>query len=299
MSIQEKEVAAALCPESMHRKDQKGLIDCMVDVTAMPGAYHKSDNVAENKLSQMDRVIEALPLIMASGMGHKCDLPEAQWKSERKAWLQIVKKGSELMSLIESIREAEGELFSQQETWIYSYLYQHHYPHKEIKEFQGSSLLIRVVADTYANYTTLLQTLAHQTTVHGFSGLAEKMVEYHAHKLLQIRLFSPDYLTFILRTYIHLQDAATPKFDDISMYCPLFQEVLDAKAATAPTDKISATNTSSRCSHCYSRDAHLKLSVGVGAKKCPFKSASLDRTAARKLAKDLLVAIKADATIDR
>jgi len=77
MSIQEKEVEAALCPEGMHCKDRKGLIDCMVDVTAMPGAYHKSDNAAENELSQMDRVIEALPLIVASGTGHKCALPEA------------------------------------------------------------------------------------------------------------------------------------------------------------------------------------------------------------------------------
>ena len=83
------------------------------------------------------------------------------------------------------------------------------------------------------------------------------------------------------------------------MYRLLFQEVLDAKAATAPTDKISATNALSRCSHCYSRAAHLKLSVGIGAEKCPFKAAGLDRTAARKAAKDLLVAIKADAGIDK
>ena len=73
---QEKQNQTAPCPKGMHHLDCNGTFDSMVVVMAMSGVYHRSHNVVEHEQSQMNKVVEALTLIVASGMEHKCVLSE-------------------------------------------------------------------------------------------------------------------------------------------------------------------------------------------------------------------------------
>eukprot|EP00956_Cyclotella_meneghiniana_P001832 scaffold2011_cov26-Cyclotella_meneghiniana.AAC.2 len=191
-----EEEALALCPPGMASKDRAGFASCLTDVAAMPGTYHRSSTMEK---TDMEAVMEGTVALVAQATGNSLILPDGQWKSQRKARLSAVKSSTDLLALWENLAEAESEIFAQQDDRIRSNLYDRHYSTSEIDQFLASGLFIRVITDTYNNYRSLLQTLLSHTNVHGFSGLASELLKYHGKKLLQLRLFSPSYFSFLLR----------------------------------------------------------------------------------------------------
>jgi hypothetical protein len=129
------------------------------------------------------------------------------------------------------------------------------------------------------------------------------MLSHHATKMLQIRIYSPDYITFLLRIYAYLRDACASKFDDISMYRPMLQDLMDkANAGGAGKDKDNGTRnrdpSNTACSHCKSRALHEKLGIPLGYNVCPFKSIKV-RPQARAAAAHLLAALEANPQVNR
>jgi hypothetical protein len=279
----------------MTRKDRAGFASCLTDVTAMPGTYHRSSAFEK---TDMEAMMEGTVALVAQATGNSLVLPDGQWKAERKARLSTIKSSADLLTLWESLIEAESEIFDQQDDRIRTYLYDRHYSALEIDQFLASGLFIRVIADTYNNYKSLLQTLLSHTNVHGFNGLAAELLKYHGNKLLQIRLYSPSYLVFLMRQYVYMQDAAATKFSHVNIIAPLVQELFDR--APAPNDagqggKNGNGGEANKCSWCQNKDCHSKLGIPVDSGKCPFKLANLTRSQCRKAAKAYVAAFSPSA----
>ena len=248
-----------------------------------------------------------MPWLLAQATGNSLVLPDGQWKAQRKARLTTVKSSTDLLTLWESLVDAESEIFSQQDDRIHAFLYDRHYSTSEINQFLASGLFIRVITDTYNNYKSLLQTLLSHTNVHGFSGLASELLKYHGNKLLQIRLYSPSYLVFLLRQYVYLRDAAAAKFSHVNVIAPMVQELF-SRAPTAGDAGQGGNGggggdgggggVATKCSWCQSKDCHAKLGIPVDSGKCPFKAAHLTRSQCRKAAKAFVAAFSPSADKD-
>ena len=224
MSITEKVLERALCPDGMHSDDRKGLASCFTDVTAMPGAYRKTSV----EKTDMETVFEGAVNIIAQATGKNAVIADGQWRTTTKARLRTVKAVGDLMTMNEEIHQTQTEIFEQQDDSVRTFLHRLHYSSAEIKEYLATGLWHRIISDSFANYVHLLQTIIHLANTHGFAGgMAERMLTYHANQLLQIRLYSPNFTRFQIRTYIYLRDAKVTNFDHLSIYRPLMQDIMD------------------------------------------------------------------------
>jgi hypothetical protein len=132
--------------------------------------------------------------------------------------------------------------------------------------------------------------MVYHASLHGYSGgLVERIVNHWATKLLHIRLYSPNYTTFQLKVYACLRDGSAVKFDDLTMYRPMIQDLLDkAGAAGGGGDNKGKANRETTCSHCKSHKAHELLGIAHSFGSCPFKPPNCDRKQARAAGNTLL-----------
>ena len=184
---------------------------------------------------------------------------------------------------------------------------------------------MRIIRYTYLNFTQLRPSLTHLSLTQGYTSLAEQMKCFHSNKLAQIRVYSPRYSVFLLRTYAYLHDASTKRFNDVALFhpllCDLYQRSLPSLSNLAPAKsgnrdsggnggggggtKIGGNGGSGNgsssgrgCAWCYSADIHLKLGADAGQDKCPLKR-DLICTKARKAAKEILAALKENPQADK
>ena len=107
-----------------------------------------------------------------------------------------------------AIYKAEATFFGQQNDRIRTYLQRRHFSGEEKEGFLASGLWMRIIPYTYLNFTQLRQSLMHLSLTQGYTSLAEQIKCFHSIKLAQIRLYSPRYSVFLLRTYAYLCDAS-------------------------------------------------------------------------------------------
>jgi len=207
--------------------------------------------------------------------------------------------------------------FDQQNDRIRTYLQRRHFSGEEIERFLAPGLWMRIIRETYLNFTQLLQSLTHLSLTQGYTGLAEQMKCFHGDKLAQIQVYSPRYSVFLLRTYAYLRDASAKWFNDVALFqpllCDLYQRSLPSLSnlvlansgnggsggnggggggGTGSGGNGGSGNGSGRgCAWCYSADLHLKLGADAGQDKCPLKR-DLIRTKACKAAREILAALK-------
>jgi hypothetical protein len=123
-------------------------------------------------------------------------------------------------------------------------------------------------------------------------------------ELLKVRLYSPDYTFFLLKIYACLRDGNAVKFDNLTMYRPMIQDLLD-KAGTnnggggGGDNKNNANaNREAVCSQCKSRKVHELMGVGHSFGNCPFKT-NCDRKQARAAGKHFVAALDANPQADK
>jgi hypothetical protein len=180
MDITEKEFEKALCPEGMHSKDRKDLASCFTDVSAMPGAYRKSE--AAEKPDMLESVFEGAVNIIAQATGKSAVIANGQWRTATKTRLRGIKLAAELMQISDEIHQTQATIFEQQDDSVQTFLHRLHYSSSEIRVWQ------QIIADSFTNYVHLIQMLLHWSTLHGYANeLAERMLDYHATQLHQIR----------------------------------------------------------------------------------------------------------------
>lgn len=299
MEIGDRDLERALCPDGMHSEDRKGLGTCFTDVTAMPGAYKKAPGLTEK--SDVEMVMEGAVSLLAQATGNRAQLPDGQWKVDKKTKLRSIKSSADLMTMSEELQEAQATIFEQQDDNVRIFLQQRHYSSSEVKEYLATGLWIRIIRDTFTNYVNLILMLVYHASLHGYSGgLVERMVNHWATKLLQIRLYSPNYVSFQLKVYTCLRDGNAVKFDDLTIYRPMIQDLLDKTnnnngggGGNNNTPKPDAT-----CSHCKNRKVHDILGIGSTFGYCPFKPPLCDRKQARAAGKHFVTALTADSNAD-
>ena len=183
---------------------------------------------------------------------------------------------------------------------------------------------MRIMCDTYLNFTYLLQSLTHLSLTQVYTGLAEQMKCFHGNKLAQIRVYSPCYSVFLLRTYAYLRDASSKRFNDVALFqlllCDLYQWSLSSLSNLALANSGNGdrgdnggggggtgsganggsgngSGSGRGCAWCYSADLHVKLGAHAGQDKCPLKCDFI-RTKACKAAKVILAALKENPQAD-
>jgi hypothetical protein len=105
MKIGGKDLDRALCPEGMHSEDRKGLATCFTDVTAMPGAYKKTIGLSDK--TDVEVVMEGAVSLMAQATGNRSQIPDSQWKVDKKTKLCSVKSSADLMTMSEELQEVQ------------------------------------------------------------------------------------------------------------------------------------------------------------------------------------------------
>jgi hypothetical protein len=303
MEIGSKELDRALCPDGMHSEDRKGLASCLTDVTAMPGAYRKTPAVTEK--SDVEAVMEGAVSLFAHATGNRVGISDGQWKVDKKTKLRSIKSAADLMTMSEELQDVQATIFEQQDINVRLFLQRRHYSSSEIKEYLATGLWIRIIRDTFQNYVGLVLMLVYHASLHGYSGgLVERMVNHWAMELLKVRLYSPDYTFFLLKIYACLRDGNAVKFDNLTMYRPMIQDLLD-KAGTnnggggGGDNKNNANaNREAVCSQCKSRKVHELMGVGHSFGNCPFKT-NCDRKQARAAGKHFVAALDANPQADK
>lgn len=265
----------------------------------MPGAYKKTIGLSDK--TDVEVVMEEAVSLMAQATGNRSQIPDSQWKVDKKTKLHSVKSSADLMTMSEELQEVQATIFDQQDDNVRLYLQQRHYGSSEIKEYLATGLWIRIIRDTFTNYVNLILMMVYHASLHGYSGgLVERMVNHWATKLLHIRLYSPNYTTFQLKVYACLRDGSAVKFDDLTMYRPMIQDLLDkAGAAGGGGDNKGNANQETTCSHCKSHKAHELLGIAHSFGSCPFKPPNCDRKQARAAGKHIAAALAANPQADK
>lgn len=301
MEINGNDLQKALCPEGMSSKERQTLAGHMVDVTAMPGTYHKNSSEEASEYDKLSLIMDGMLAMHTAASGGAGIVSDKQWKQRSKLTLTTVKSLQDLVKVSTDTKTAESHIFEQQQSSISQFLRTCGFKTAEVQQFLCTGLFMRVVNDTNARYQKFL-TLAMQSGVQdGYNGqLAQSMIEYHTKNLLQIRLFSPSYYQLLVQTYVYLRDAEEKKFADATMYQPLLQDILrrtneltTAEPAPSPTPRAD-----NNCTYCQSRGLHASLGVGINASHCPFKG-KISQTKARSAAKKLLKKFNDETGVDK
>jgi hypothetical protein len=115
-------------------------------------------------------------------------------------------------------------------------------------------------------------------------GPAKAMLDHHAKGLANVRAFSIDYRTCILKGYVYLREAAVKKFYHTSMSEALWSRVasLEAPHDVHPNPTPSGEP---RCSHCRSKEVHAYLGLLPTRTHCPLASLKINSAALKKVVK--------------
>ena len=304
MTIDGTELETALCPDGMSSEDRQKLASHMVDVTAMPGTYHRNSSSEATEYDKLSLIMDGMLAMQnaASGGSGSGIVSEKQWKVRNKCTLTTVSNMATLVKTATDTKSAESHIFEQQQLSITQFLRTRGFGESEIQQFLATGLFMRLINDTNTRYQKFLTLVMQSAVQDGYSGqLAESMIEYHTDKLVQIRLFSPSYYQFLVQTYAYLRDAEDKKFTDASMYQPLLQDLLrrtnelNHSEEPAPSPK---PRTDNNCTFCQSRGLHTSLGLGIATSHCPFKG-KISQTKARLAAKKLLKKFNDEPDIDK
>ena len=289
----------------MSRKDQEKFAACITDVAAMPGTYHKLDDVEDG--DKLETVFEGALAMMQQAAGKAAMITDAQWKNKKKSSLSSVKSHADLINLAEEIDEAEDPIFKQMDSRVRAFMQRRHYSDDDIDEYLSRGLWMRVAFDTLTYFKGLIGAVKQQATSHDFeNGMAEETLKYYSRKLVQIRMHSTSYQQHLLQTYAFLRDSAHNKFVNTLIFRPLLQNLL-TQSSDSPvgsngnggrTTTNPAPDAAQKCSHCGSKPLHEKMGVALGRSKCPFNG-ELSRAQAKKAAKEVLQQMLADPQADK
>jgi hypothetical protein len=311
-SVSDPGLEKLLCPEGMGKSDRRGLAEQLTDAAAQPGAYSHVLSVPDRSEVEviMDGVVAMAQQYGGRGTGHMSN----QWKQERKNTLAKIKSKEDLIRINDALHEAEHMIEAQQVDRLRVYMQRRYYADDEITTYVNQGGWIRIVKDTTECLKSLFQNMIHLSSTQGFeNGFAEQLNRYHSEKLTQIRVYSPCYSIFLLRTYAYLRDAKAKRFNDVAMFQPILQGIYMNKAINAGRAAANnrgnggggnngngnGDNANTSCSWCKSRDLHSKYSWGVGVSDCALKKGGLTRSQAAAAAKAVLAALKADPQADK
>jgi hypothetical protein len=286
----------------MSCKDQEKFAACITDVAAMPGTYHKLDNVEDGE--KLETVFEGALAMMQQAAGKASKIMDVQWKREKKCTLLGIKMHAELINIAEELAEAKSMIFEEMDSCGQTFMQRRHKDDDAIDKYLSCGLWIRVAQDTLTYFNGLIVVVQQQALQHGFEGgMVEQTLSYYSKKLVQICVLSPTYQAHLLSSYTCLCDASHNKFVNTLIYHPLLQSLLTQSldSPAGSNDGCTASNTgleAQKCSHCGSKILHEKLGVALGRSKCPFNN-ELTRNQAKQAAKAALQQLQADPQADK
>jgi hypothetical protein len=279
----------ALAPPDLAARDRISLVETAVDVAALPGMFSASSLASD----EVQGVTEAATSMLATISGKRAQLHDSQWKVRRKNSLGNVKTDTDLLALLESVEEAWVPANEQQASKLRSFLYARYYDMDQVTDYLEHGLLPTLILRTYEYFVSLLAKVRQLYYAHRVweGGPAQAMLDYHAKKLASVRAFSCDYRSLVLKTYVHLRDAADKKFYHASQQEALWSRVtvLEHEHPSGPPKPGGlggpGTPGPPRCSHCRSGELHVLLGLPAGKPSCPLialKHASAELKAATK-----------------
>lgn len=169
----------------------------------------------------------------------------------------------------------------QQEHALQVFLRSRRYAEEYTQEYVRTGFLTQLTTSTFGYYSELLNTarqLAYDHTSTWEHGPAKAMLEFHAKKLLEIRMFALTRKMLILRTYTYMRDAAKQGFYDNRMNEALWKHALltgdptegggDQRESPSAGEKNAEAKL---CSQCKNKRLHQLMRVKHQRSACPFK----------------------------
>jgi hypothetical protein len=276
------EIDSALAPLGLARKDRTPLVDAAVDVAALPGMFLATHS---QMYDEVQGVTEAATTMLATISGKRAQLHDAQWKTQRKNSLGSVRKEADLMALIESVEESSTPAFEQQDSRIRMFLLHRRFEEDDVLDYLEHGLLPTITRRSREYFVALLNRvryLYHHNNNTWEGGPAKAMIAHHAKGLGNVRAFSVDYRTCVLKTYVHLRESANKKFFHPSMSEALWSRVANLEA---PHDALTPPGGEPKCSHCRNKEAHTYLGLLPARTNCPFASLKCNSVGLKKAVK--------------
>jgi hypothetical protein len=282
------EIDSALAPLGLARKDRTPLVDAAVDVAALPGVFSATHS---QMCDEVQGVTEAATTMLATISGKRAQLHDAQWKTQRKNSLGSVRKEADLMALIESVEESSTPAFEQQDSRIRMFLLHRRFEEDDILDCLEHGLLPTIARRSREHFVSLLDRVRSLCYHHNNAwegGPAKAMLDHHAKGLGNVRAFSIDYRTCVLKTHVCLRESADKKFFSASM-----SEALWSRVATleAPHDALTPPVVGAKCSHCRNKEVHACLGLLPARTNCPFASLKFNSVVLKKAVKQSVEAL--------
>jgi hypothetical protein len=282
------EIDEVLAPAGLASKDRSTLVDAAVDVAALPGMCSAAH---PQMYDEVQGVTEAATTMLATLSGKRAQLHDTQWKTQRKNSLGSVKKETDLLALIEAVEDSSAPAFEQQESRIRMFLLQRRFDEDDILDYLEHGLLPTITRRSREYFVSLLDRVRslyyhHNNTWEG--GPAKAMLDHHAKGLGNVRAFSIDHRTCVLKTCVCLRESADKKFFGASM-----SEALWSRVATleVPHDALTPPGVGAKCSHCRNKEVHAYLGLLPARTNCPFASLKFNSVVLRKAVKQSVEAL--------
>jgi hypothetical protein len=276
------EINEALTPAGLAKKDRSSLVEAAVDVAELPGMFLATHS---QMCDEVQGVTEAATTMLATLSGKRAQLHDTQWKTQRKNSLGSIKKETDLWALIEAVDEASDPAFDQQESRIRMFLLQGRFNEDDIVDYLEHGLLPTITCRSLGYFVALLNRvwcLYHHNNNTWDGGPAKAMLEHHAKGLGNVRAFSIDYRTCVLKTYVCLREAADKKFFHSAMLQALWSRIA---LLEAPHDALTPLGRDPKCSHCRNKEVHTYLGLLPARTNCPFASVKIKSTVLKKAVK--------------
>lgn len=282
MSIHGTEIDAALGPEDMRRRDTDELYNAAMDVTSLPGMFGSVGGVQFS--DDMQGATEMAATLLSTAIGRKAQIHDSLWKTQKRHALGQVKDVKSLFSFAKSVSDARRPATDQQEHALQVFLRTRRYDEEYTRDYVRTGFLVQLTTASFGFYSELLNTarqLAYDHNAKWEQGPAKAMLDFHAKKLLEIRMFALTRKMLVLRTYTYLRDASKQGFYDNRMNEALWRHALlasdptdsggDQKESPAAPEKA---NDPKQCSQCKSKRLHQLLRVKHQRSSCPFKDST-------------------------
>ena len=277
------DIDKALAPAGLSTKDGSSIVEAALDVAASPGVFSATHSQLHD---EVQGVTEAATTMLATLAGKRAQLHDTQWKTQRKNSLGSVKKASDLFTLLEAVEEASAPAFEQQDSRIRSFLYQRKFDEDAVTDYLEHGLLPTIIRRSHDYFVALLNRirgLYHKNNDTWDEGPAKAMLDHHTKGLANVRAFSIDYRTLILKVHVHLREAASKKFFHTAMSEVLWTRMARLESPHDVQPPPSAGDP--KCSHCRSKEIHAHLGLLPARNHCPFLGLRVNSLSLKKALK--------------
>jgi hypothetical protein len=159
MSINGQKVDAVLAQDKMKKSDRNTMYTTAVNVTSLPGACNQTKGVSEELFAETQKMAQLTLTIqqLAGKLLQHMEVQDTTWNLTLQHSLGKIKNWDDALEFMKKLCKSRKFAFQQQDNLIEHFLYWHHYSSKYIRTYLQTSLLTKIMNDSFQNFFDLAE----------------------------------------------------------------------------------------------------------------------------------------------